>query len=41
MTGFICNLMMKAVHERFHMKSDHEAELAQAEVAGVGQPAGA
>jgi len=39
--GFICNLMIKAVHERFHMKSDHEAERAQAEVAAVSEPAGA
>jgi MFS family permease len=39
--GFICNLMIKAVHERFHMKSDHEAERAQAAVAAVGEPAGA
>ena len=23
--GFICNLMIKAVHHRFHMKPDHEA----------------
>jgi MFS family permease len=38
--GFICNLMVKAVHERFHMKSD-EAERAQAEVGAVSQPAGA
>jgi len=38
--GFICNLMVKAVHERFHMKSD-KAERAQAEVGTASQPAGA
>jgi MFS family permease len=39
--GFICNLLIKAVHERHHMKSDHEAERAQADVAAAGEPAGA
>jgi MFS family permease len=39
--GFICNYMIKAVHHRFHMKSDQEAERAQAEVAAAGEPAGA
>ena len=39
--GFICNFMIKAVHHRFHMKPDHEAERAQAEVAAAGEPAGA
>ena len=39
--GFICNFMIKAVHERFHMKSDHEAGHAQAAVAAAGEPAGA
>src|SRR5947209_1556168 len=34
--GFICNLMVKAVHERFHMKSD-EAERAQAQVGAASQ----
>jgi MFS family permease len=38
--GFICNLMVKAVHARFHMK-DNEAERAQAQVSAVSQPAGA
>ena len=38
--GFICNLMVKAVHERFHMKSD-KAERAQAEVGAASLPAGA
>jgi MFS family permease len=39
--GFICNFLIKAVHHRFHMKPDHEAERAQAEVAAVSEPAGA
>ena len=39
--GFICNLLVKAVHHRFHMKPEHDAELAQAEVAAAGEPAGA
>ena len=39
--GFICNFLVKAVHHRFHMKPDHEAERAQAEVAAAGEPAGA
>jgi MFS family permease len=39
--GFICNLLVKAVHHRFHMKLDHEAERAQAAVAAAGEPAGA
>ena len=39
--GFICNFMIKAVHARFHMKPDHEAERAQAAVAAAGEPAGA
>jgi MFS family permease len=39
--GFICNFLVKAVHHRFHMKPDHEAELAQAQVAAAGEPAGA
>jgi MFS family permease len=39
--GFICNLLVKAVHYRFHMSPDHEAEVAQAEVAAAGKPAGA
>jgi MFS family permease len=38
--GFICNYMIKAVHERFHMTSDHEAARAQAAVAAAGEPAG-
>jgi MFS family permease len=39
--GFICNFMIKAVHHRFHMKPDHEAERAQVAVAAAGEPAGA
>ena len=39
--GFICNLLIKAVHHRFHMKPDHEAERAQVAVAAAGEPAGA
>jgi len=39
--GFLCNLLVKAVHHRFHMHPEHEAELAQAEVAAAGEPAGA
>ena len=39
--GFICNLLVKAVHHRFHMKADHEAERAQVAVAAAGEPAGA
>lgn len=38
--GFICNFMITAVHERYHM-SDHETEDAEAEVAALGKPAGA
>jgi MFS family permease len=39
--GFFCNLFVKAVDARFHMKPDHEAERAQAQVAAAGDPAGA
>ena len=39
--GFICNLLVKAVHHRFHMHPDHEAEMAQMEVGAAGEPAGA
>ncbi len=38
--GFLCNATIKAVHHRFHMKRDHEAELASAAVAAAGEPAG-
>src|SRR5271163_5002777 len=39
--GFLCNLMIKAVHHRFHMKPDHEALRAQMAVDAAGEPAGA
>jgi len=39
--GFICNFVVKAVHHRFHMKPDHDAELAQIAVGAVSEPAGA
>jgi hypothetical protein len=39
--GFICNLLVKAVHNRFHMHPDHEAEMAQIAVGAAGEPAGA
>jgi MFS family permease len=39
--GFVCNLFVKAVHHRFHMRPRHEAEEAQAVVAAVGDPSGA
>ena len=39
--GFLCNLLVKAVHYRFHMHPEHEVELAQADVAAAGEPAGA
>ena len=38
--GFICNALVQAVYERFHMKPDHEAERAAAAVGAVGRPAG-
>jgi MFS family permease len=38
--GFICNACIKAVHTRFHMTSDHEAERAAAAVGAMGRPAG-
>jgi len=39
--GFFCNLAIKAVHPRFHMRSDHGVEEAQAAVAAAGDPPGA
>ena len=39
--GFVCNFMIKAVHHRFHMKPDHEAQRAQTAVGAVSEPAGA
>jgi MFS family permease len=38
--GFICNACIRAVHHRFHMKPDHEAERAAAAVGAMGRPAG-
>jgi len=35
--GFICNLLVKAVDKRHHMRSEAEAELAP--LAAAGQPA--
>jgi hypothetical protein len=39
--GFFCNLMIKAVHHRFHMRPDHEALQGQVAVDAAGEPAGA
>jgi MFS family permease len=39
--GFICNFLVKAVDARFHMRSEHEAERAQAQVGAAAKPAGA
>jgi hypothetical protein len=39
--GFICNLMVKAVSARYHMKSDQDAERAQMAVGIAAKPAGA
>jgi MFS family permease len=39
--GFFCNLFVKAVHHRFHMRPDHDAEMAQIAVGAAGEPAGA
>ena len=39
--GFLCNLIVKAVHHRFHMRPDHDAERALLEVGAAGEPAGA
>jgi hypothetical protein len=39
--GFLCNLLVKAVHHRFHMHPDHAAEMAQLAVGAAGEPAGA
>ena len=38
--GFICNLFVKAVDARFHMKNE-DAERAAADVGAIGKPAGA
>jgi MFS family permease len=39
--GFLCNLFIKAVHQRFYMHADHDAEMAQMTVGAAGEPAGA
>ena len=39
--GFLCNLFIKAVHQRFYMRADHDAEMAQMTVGAAGEPAGA
>ena len=39
--GFLCNLFIKAVHQRFYMQADHDAEMAQMTVGAAGEPAGA
>jgi MFS family permease len=39
--GFICNLFIKAVNQRYHMAADHEAERAQMQVGAAARPAGA
>jgi len=39
--GFICNALVKAVHHRFHMRPDHEAEMAKIAVGAASEPAGA
>jgi hypothetical protein len=39
--GFLCNLFVKAVHQRFYMRADHDAEMAQIAVGAAGEPAGA
>jgi MFS family permease len=39
--GFICNLLIKAVNQRYHMAGDREAERAQMQVGAAARPAGA
>jgi MFS family permease len=39
--GFIANALIKAVHQRFHMRPEHEAISGQAAVDAVGDPTGA
>jgi len=39
--GVLCNFLIKAVHYRFHMKSEQEAGRAQAGIATAGEPVGA
>ena len=39
--GFIANALIKAVHQRFHMRPEHEAVMGQMAVDAAGEPAGA
>jgi len=39
--GFIANALVKAVNQRYHMRSDSEAERAQMRVGAAAKPAGA
>jgi hypothetical protein len=39
--GFVCNFLVKAVDQRFHMRPEREAEAAEAAVGAAGEPAGA
>jgi len=39
--GFFCNLFIKAVHQRFHMRTEREAEMARMPVGAAGEPVGA
>src|ERR1700733_2962503 len=39
--GFIANVLVKAVHQRFHMRPDHQANRGQVAVNAAGEPAGA
>jgi MFS family permease len=39
--GFIANVLVKAVNQRYHMRADHEANRGQMAVDAAGQPAGA
>jgi MFS family permease len=39
--GFICNLLIKAVNQRYHMAADHDAARAQMQVGAAARPAGA
>jgi MFS family permease len=39
--GFIANVLVKAVNQRFHMRPDHEAIRGQMAVDAAGEPAGA
>ncbi len=39
--GFVCNYFVKAVHHRFHMKTEQEGERLRARAAMTSEPAGA